>query len=111
MSNLGAACTYEYFGTTLSGVCFGAAAGALACVDTCFDTIGGGVVASAGFESGDSVSTNIATYNTSGDVWGVVSSVGSISGPSEGDSFWGMQDLDNGNGGGDGWPHDHGWSN
>ena len=103
MSNLGAACTYEYFGTTLSGVCFGAEAGALACVDTCFDTIGGGVVASAGFESGDSVTTNIATYNTSGDVWGVVSSVGSISGPSAGDSFWGMQDLDNGNGGGSGY--------
>ena len=102
MSNLGAACTYEYFGTTLSGVCFGAEAGALACVDTCFDTIGGGVVASAGF-SGDSVTTNIATYNTSGDVWGVVSSVGNISGPSAGDSFWGMQDLDNGNGGGSGY--------
>jgi len=102
-SNLGSPCSYDYFGTTLSGVCFGSEPGALACVDVCADTIGGDIVASAGFENGDTVSTNIGTYNVSGDVWGIVSQVGSISGPSAGDSFWGMQDLDNGNGGGSGY--------
>ena len=44
--------------------------------------------------------TNTPTsYNTSGDVWDVVSSLSSIS-PSDGSSFWGMQDLNNPNGGG-----------
>lgn len=44
-----------------------------------------------------SYTNNPATYNTSGDVWDIVPSVGggsSIS-PSEGSNFWGMQDLDN----------------
>ena len=51
-------------------------------------------VTSLGFEAGDAVSLNISTfYNTSGDVWAQVSSVGSISGPSEGASFWGIQDF------------------
>lgn len=40
-----------------------------------------------------------ATYNTSGDIWDIVSSLSSIS-PSDGSMFWGMQDLNNGNGGG-----------
>jgi len=56
-----------------------------------------------GYEtSGDSwaFTTNPATYNVSGDVWARVTSVGSISGPAEGTYFWGMQDLDNANGGG-----------
>ncbi len=40
-----------------------------------------------------------ASYNTSGDVWSMVSSLSTIV-PSEGANFWGMQDLDNPNGGG-----------
>ncbi|MEO0733110.1 MAG: lamin tail domain-containing protein, partial [Bacteroidota bacterium] len=43
-------------------------------------------------------------YNVSNDVWGIVSSVGSISTASSGNSLWGMRDLDNPNGGGD-FPH------
>lgn len=43
---------------------------------------------------------NPATYNTSGDVWDIVPSVGSIPASSEGSNFWGMQDLENSNGGG-----------
>ena len=42
-----------------------------------------------------------AIYNTSGDVWDEVGSLGTISGPQSGAIFWGMQDLNNGNGGGD----------
>lgn len=57
-----------------------------------------------GFESSGAdnwgFSTSPATYNTSGDVWAVVSSLGTIASASEGSSFWGMQDLDNPNGGG-----------
>lgn len=44
-------------------------------------------------------SVNPATYNTSGDVWGIETSLSSIS-ASDGSSFWGMQDLNNPNGGG-----------
>ncbi|MDC9723449.1 MAG: lamin tail domain-containing protein [Urechidicola sp.] len=40
-----------------------------------------------------------ATYNVSGDVWATVASLSSIS-PQSGSNFWGMQDLNNGNGGG-----------
>ena len=41
------------------------------------------------------------TYNTSGDVWAAVGSVGTInSGAMSTATFWGMQDLDNPNGGG-----------
>jgi hypothetical protein len=35
MSNLGTACSFSHDGNNVSGVCFGAAAGALACVDVC----------------------------------------------------------------------------
>ncbi|HIB36851.1 T9SS type A sorting domain-containing protein [Mesonia sp.] len=42
---------------------------------------------------------NPATYNVSGDVWGIVSSLSSIT-PTDGSNFWGMQDLENANGGG-----------
>lgn len=47
-----------------------------------------------------SYTNNPATYNTSGDVWALVPSFGSIPAPSEGSNFWGMQDLNNPNGGG-----------
>ena len=40
-----------------------------------------------------------ATYNVSGDVWAVVGSLSTIT-PQSGSKFWGMQDLDNTNGGG-----------
>jgi len=40
-----------------------------------------------------------ATYNVSSDTWAVVSSVGSISSAQNQSSFWGMRDLENGNGG------------
>lgn len=40
-----------------------------------------------------------ATYDASGDKWTTLSSLSSIT-PHAGSSFWGMQDLDNGNGGG-----------
>ena len=40
-----------------------------------------------------------ATYNVSSDTWAVVSSVGSISSAQNESSFWGMRDLENGNGG------------
>ena len=46
---------------------------------------------------------NPASYNASGDIWDTVSSLSSIN-PSEGSAFWGMQDLDNPNGGG-AFPH------
>ncbi|GGH77781.1 DUF5689 domain-containing protein [Phaeocystidibacter marisrubri] len=56
---------------------------------------------SQSFEGSDSWTYSIspATYNTSGDVWATVSSLSSIS-PSAGSSFWGIQDLNNPNGGG-----------
>ncbi len=38
-------------------------------------------------------------YNVSGDIWDMVNELGEIT-PSSGTSFWGMQDLDNSNGGG-----------
>ena len=41
-----------------------------------------------------------SSYNVSGDVWDTVSSLGTITGPNDGTLFWGMQDLDNSNGGG-----------
>ncbi|MDT0293832.1 T9SS type A sorting domain-containing protein [Mesonia ostreae] len=44
-------------------------------------------------------SVNPDSYNISGDVWDIVASLSSIS-PNEGSKFWGMQDLDNNNGGG-----------
>ncbi|MDO1501792.1 T9SS type A sorting domain-containing protein [Winogradskyella maritima] len=40
------------------------------------------------------------TYNVSGDVWANVTSVGTITNPQNGTNFWGMQDLENTNGGG-----------
>jgi endonuclease I len=40
------------------------------------------------------------TYNSSGDIWAEVSSLNSVT-PSEGSIYWGMQDLNNGAGGGD----------
>ena len=40
-----------------------------------------------------------AVYNVSGDVWDVVSTLSSIN-PQSGANFWGMQDLENPNGGG-----------
>lgn len=42
---------------------------------------------------------NPAAYNASGDVWNTVSSLSSIS-PNDQSNFWGMSDLENGNGGG-----------
>ncbi len=59
-----------------------------------------------GFEpSGDTwtYTPDPTPYNTSGDVWDSVASVGSISGPAVGTRFWGMRDLENGNGGGAFW--------
>jgi PKD repeat protein len=42
-----------------------------------------------------------APYNVSGDTWDTVTDFSShISGPQSGNYFWGMRDLDNGNGGG-----------
>ena len=46
-----------------------------------------------------SFTTAPASYNISGDVWDTVSTLSSIS-ASQGSNFWGMQDLDNPNGGG-----------
>ncbi len=40
-----------------------------------------------------------ATYTASGDIWSAVTSLGSIN-PQSGANFWGMQDLNNPNGGG-----------
>ena len=40
-----------------------------------------------------------AAYNVSGDVWGIVSDLGGIAAPATGTMFWGMQDLENDNGG------------
>lgn len=54
------------------------------------------------FEAGGdnwNYTVNPATYNISSDVWDIVSSLSSIT-PSAGSDFWGMRDLDNGNGGG-----------
>ena len=54
------------------------------------------------FEAGGdnwNYTVNPATYNMSGDVWDVVTSLSSIN-PSAGINFWGMQDLNNPNGGG-----------
>lgn len=42
---------------------------------------------------------NPAAYTVGGDIWDVVSSL-SVINPSAGSNFWGMQDLNNGNGGG-----------
>lgn len=44
--------------------------------------------------------SNPASYNASGDVWSVVTQVGSIHAASEENAFWGMRDLNNPNGGG-----------
>ncbi|MEQ8907864.1 MAG: T9SS type A sorting domain-containing protein [Vicingaceae bacterium] len=58
---------------------------------------------SQSFESNSGSWTYTASpnaYNTSGDVWDTVSSISSISAASDQTNFWGMQDLDNGNGGG-----------
>ena len=46
-----------------------------------------------------SYSESPASYNVSSDTWAVVSSVGSISSAQNESSFWGMRDLENGNGG------------
>ena len=35
MSTLGSVCTFDHFGQSVTGVCYGASPGALACVDTC----------------------------------------------------------------------------
>jgi hypothetical protein len=56
-----------------------------------FDSFEGGTTATA---------VNPATYQVGGDVWASVSSLGPITGAQAGTDFWGMQDLDNGNGGG-----------
>lgn len=59
-------------------------------------------VVSQSFEAGSGswiYANNPGVYNVSGDVWDVVSSLSTIN-PSAGSSFWGMQDLNNGNGGG-----------
>ncbi len=58
-------------------------------------------IVSQGFEDGDTwiYSSNPVTYNVSGDVWDVVGSLSTIT-PASGNNFWGMQDLNNGNGGG-----------
>jgi len=57
---------------------------------------------SQSFEGGGnwSYTNSPMSYNTSGDVWDIVSSIGSISSASDQSNFWGMQDLDNTNGGG-----------
>ena len=41
-----------------------------------------------------------ATYNISGDVWAAVTNIGGITAPAADAMFWGMQDLENDNGGG-----------
>ena len=68
-------------------------------------------IAFQGFEDGDSwsYSTHPTTYNTEGnqivngneDVWAIIEEfTGEIDDPADGTYFWGMQDLDNPNGGG-----------
>ena len=42
---------------------------------------------------------NPDAYNQSGDVWDIVSNIGSINNAQNGSNFWGMQDLENSNGG------------
>ena len=55
------------------------------------------------FESGTddwSYTVSPATYNISSDVWAIVTSLGgSVNGPQNEANFWGMRDLENGNGG------------
>jgi type IX secretion system substrate protein len=41
-----------------------------------------------------------ATYAVGGDVWATVASIGTITAPQSSATFWGMQDLENPNGGG-----------
>lgn len=54
-----------------------------------------------GFEGNDNwgYTASPAPYNTSGDVWDIVTDLGGIT-PATGTQFWGMQDLENPNGGG-----------
>lgn len=47
-----------------------------------------------------SYTPNPNTYNTSGDIWAVQSSNGSINAGSDGSNFWAIRDLNNPNGGG-----------
>lgn len=75
----------------------------IAAVFSCSVTFGQNTIVFQDFEGGAddwAVTESPASYNVSGDVWANVTSVGSISGPSNGSNFWGMQDLENGNGGG-----------
>ena len=53
------------------------------------------------FEGSTLATLNPATYNVSSDVWAIVSTVGgTLTAPQNGNSFWGIQDLNNPNGGG-----------
>ncbi len=71
-----------------------------------FDVIQGiSYIVYQGFETSGDTWNYIPTpppYNASGDVWDAVSSLSAIT-PAVGEQFWGMQDLDNGIGGGDFW--------
>ena len=63
----------------------------------------GTVIAFNSFDSGDwPMAADPAAYNTGSDIWDSVTSLSSIN-PSDGMMMWGMQDLDNPNGGGDFW--------
>jgi hypothetical protein len=57
---------------------------------------------SGDFSSGWAFTPDPATYNTGSDIWDTVSALSSIN-PVVGTYFWGMQDLDNPNGGGAFW--------
>lgn len=69
-------------------------------------TTGGGVFAlyKNSFEGSSddnwNFTANPATYNTSGDIWAILGSNGSINSGSDGSSFWAIRDLNNPNGGG-----------
>lgn len=60
-------------------------------------------IASQDFETAASDTWNFtndpATYDVSSDLWGVTSSVGTITSANSGSNFWGMRDLENSNGG------------
>ena len=64
----------------------------------------GGSETSLVFDSFEGVtaasSVSPATYDDGNDIWGIRSSLDAIAGPNEGTQFWGMEDLDNPNGGG-----------
>ena len=61
-----------------------------------------GVAAYQGFEGVGTYgfTASPVSYTASGDIWGITTNYGAISGPSAGSNFWAGDDLQNGNGGG-----------